>query len=103
MRLALQTRTPIVPFGFIGGGDAIPTVMNAYALGKLFGAPYVPITPYGVAVPLPVRLAVYYGEPMVFQGTGSEDDEVILGYVAQVKSRIATLLEIGREEREAGR
>jgi 1-acyl-sn-glycerol-3-phosphate acyltransferase len=103
MRLALQTRTPIVPFGFIGGGDAIPTVMNAYALGKLVGAPYVPITPYGVAVPLPVRLAVYYGEQMVFQGTGSEDDEVILGYVAQVKARIAALLEIGREEREAGR
>src|SRR6185295_10976404 len=24
MRLALQTRTPIVPFAFVGGGEAIP-------------------------------------------------------------------------------
>ena len=37
-----KTKTPIVPFAFIGGGEAIPTVVNSYALGKLFGAPYVP-------------------------------------------------------------
>jgi 1-acyl-sn-glycerol-3-phosphate acyltransferase len=101
VRLALQTRSPIVPFGFLGGGDAIPTVMNWYSLGKLVGAPYVPITPYGLAIPLPVRLSVHYGEPMMFSGTGSEDDEVINGYVAQVKARIAALMEIGRREREA--
>src|SRR5262249_26933115 len=46
VRLALETKTPIVPFSFIGGGEAIPTIANAYSLGKLFGAPYVPITPY---------------------------------------------------------
>ena len=101
MRLALQTKTPIVPFGFIGGGDAIPTVANAYALGRLFGAPYVPVTPYLLAVPLPVRLSVHYGEPMVVQGTGSEDDEVINGYVEQVKARIASLIEVGRQARRA--
>src|SRR4029077_13360162 len=26
MRLSLRTKTPIVPFGFIGGGEAVPTV-----------------------------------------------------------------------------
>ena len=26
MRLALKTKTPIIPFGFLGGGDAIPTI-----------------------------------------------------------------------------
>src|SRR5262249_23686404 len=60
MRLAMKTKTPIVPFAFIGGGEAIPTIMNSNALGKLVGAPYVPITPYLVTVPLPVRLAIYY-------------------------------------------
>jgi 1-acyl-sn-glycerol-3-phosphate acyltransferase len=100
MRLALSTRTPIVPFGFIGGGDAIPTVMNWYALGKMLGAPYVPVTPYGVAIPLPVRLEVHYGEPMTFEGTGQEDDDVINGYVDQVKARIASLIDAGRTARE---
>jgi 1-acyl-sn-glycerol-3-phosphate acyltransferase len=96
VRLALQTRSPIIPFAFLGGGDAIPTVMNSHALGKLMGAPYVPITPYLLALPLPVRLEVHYGEPLVFSGSGAEDDEVILGYVDQVKARIAALLDAGR-------
>ncbi len=100
MRLALQTKTPIVPFAFIGGGEAIPTIMNSEALGKLIGAPYVPITPYFVALPLPVRVEIHYSEPMIFHGTGSEDDEVIVGYVDQVKARIAELIEVGRRHRE---
>ena len=106
MRLAMKTKTPVVPFAFIGGGEAIPTVMNAYALGKLFGAPYVPITPYLVAMPLPVRLEIYYGEPMRFEGTGSEDDEVIAGYVEQVKNVIAASIEEGvrlRKSKRGGR
>jgi 1-acyl-sn-glycerol-3-phosphate acyltransferase len=100
VRLALKTRTPIVPFGFLGGGEAIPTIVNSYALGKLLGAPYVPITPYLLALPLPVRLEVHYGAPLVFEGDGSEDDEVIAGYVEQVKARIAELIEVGRRHRE---
>ena len=99
MRLALQTKAPIVPFAFVGGGEAIPTVHNSRALGKLVGAPYVPITPWLFTVPLPVRLAIVYGEPMDFDGTGAEDDEVIFGYVEQVKSRIGELIEEGRRIR----
>lgn len=96
MRLALQTGTPVVPFAFLGGGEAIPTVYNATALGGLFGAPYVPVTPYGLALPLPVRLDIVYGEPLRFEGKGSENDEVIAGYVGQVRERIAALIERGR-------
>jgi 1-acyl-sn-glycerol-3-phosphate acyltransferase len=96
VRLAMQTKTPIVPFGFVGGGDAIPTIANSYTLGRLVGAPYVPITPYLLALPLPVRLSVTYGEPMVFSGTGSEDDDVIHGHVEAVKAQIAALVDAGR-------
>lgn len=100
IRLALQTQTPIVPFAFIGGGEAVPTVMNAYALGKLIGAPYVPVTPYLLPVPLPVPLAVHYGEPLRFPGKGREDDDVIFGWVQEVKARISGLIEEGLEARE---
>ncbi len=96
MRLALQTKSPIVPFAFLGGGEAIPTVYNSHALGRLVGAPYVPLTPYGVALPLPVRLDVLYGAPMRFSGDGSEDDEIIAGWVDEVKARIAALIELGK-------
>jgi len=99
MRLALKTRSPIIPFGFVGGGEAIPTITNAYGLGRLLGVPYIPITPWLLPVPLPVRVELTYGEPMIFEGTGTEEDEVIGGYVDQVKARIAALIEVGRQRR----
>ena len=102
MRLALRTRSPIIPFGFAGSGDAVPTVHNSKTLGRLLGVPYVPFTPYGLALPLPARCEVHYGAPLVFEGTGDEEDSVIRGYVDQVKARIAALLEEARLAR-AGR
>jgi 1-acyl-sn-glycerol-3-phosphate acyltransferase len=99
VRLALTTQTPIVPFAFVGGGEAIPTVRNLYALGRLLGAPYVPITPWILPIPRPVPLAIYYGEPIVFSGTGREEDHIIAGYVEQVKARVGELLERGVQER----
>lgn len=99
MRLAMKMKTPIVPFGFLGGGEAVPTVTNAYALGRLFGLPYLPITPWLVAFPIPVKLEIAYSEPMLFEGTGSEEDEVIVENVSKVRARIASLLEDGRRRR----
>lgn len=95
MRLALQTKSPIVPFAFIGGGEAIPTIANLEKTGKLFGLPYLPLTPYLLPIPRPVPLELYYSEPMLFEGTGNEEDSVIQGYVEEVKDRIADLIERG--------
>jgi 1-acyl-sn-glycerol-3-phosphate acyltransferase len=99
MRLALKTKTPIVPFGFIGGGEAVPTVKNSKTLGRLLGVPYVPMTPYGLALPLPVHCQVHYGAPMVFEGSGNEDDATIASHVGQVKASVAALIDHGRAAR----
>lgn len=100
VRLALETRTPIVPFAFIGGGDAIPTVTNLYRLGRVLGVPYVPVTPYGVALPLPVSLQILYGAPIVLKGSPNDSDEIMVRHVEYIKSRIADLIRQGRELRE---
>jgi len=100
VRLAMRTRAPIIPFAFLGGGAAFPTVYNAVTLGRMVGMPYVPFTPYGLPVPLPVKLEVEYGEPLMFQGTGAEADTVIEGYVEQVRTSIAAMIERGRSRRE---
>lgn len=99
MRLALKTKTPIVPLGFVGGGEAVPTIKNSSALGKLLGVPYVPITPYGIAAPLPAKLVVHYGKPLRFEGTGDEEDSVVIGYVNEVKARIAELIASAESDR----
>ena len=101
MRLALQTRTPIVPFAFLGGGDAVPTVANLYKLGKLLGVPYIPVTSYILPIPRRVPLEVYFGEPMTFPGSGNEEDHVIHGYVETVRERISTMLETGERARRS--
>ncbi len=100
MRLALQTRTPIVPFGFVGGGEAIPTIANSYKLGRLIGAPYVPLTPWLLPLPLPARLELSFGRPLKFEGDGNEDDATIEEKVGEVKQRIAELIERGQRSRD---
>lgn len=103
VRLALKTKSPIVPLGFVGGGDAVPTVMNSRTLGKLMGVPYVPITPYGFAAPLPAKLVVHYGKPLLFEGNGDEEDTVVMGYVNEVKARIAELIAAARADRDGSK
>lgn len=103
MRIALQAKAPIVPLAFIGGGEAIPTVYNSELVGRLVGAPYVPFTPYVFPVPRPVDVQVYYGKPMIFEGDGNEEDEVIKGYVDTVKRQIGALIDFGVERREQRR
>jgi 1-acyl-sn-glycerol-3-phosphate acyltransferase len=94
-RLALTTGTPIIPFAFVGGGEAIPTVVNLVKLGHMLGVPYVPLTPWLAPVPRPTSLEIYFDEPILLEGTGNEEDEVIFGHVNRIKQRIATLLDNG--------
>lgn len=92
VRLALRSRTPIVPFAFLGGGDALPTIANLGPLGRFFGLPYIPLTPYLLNIPLPAPLEVRFGEPILLEGDGDEEDDIIEGKVEVVKSEIARLL-----------
>ncbi len=103
MRLALQTNTPIVPLAFIGAEDSLPVIANVKPLARLFGAPYFPVTPYLIPLPMPFPCQIHYSEPMRFEGDGNESDEVIEEYVEQVKQRISGLISHGLESREAGR
>jgi len=100
LRLALSTGSPIVPLAVVGAGDAFPTVANLYKLGKLVGAPYIPIPRYLLPIPRPTTFQILYSAPMTFDGDGTESDDIIAGYVEQVRLRIKWLIEQGRELRE---
>ena len=99
MRLALKTGTPIIPFAFIGGEEALPQIAHLTWLAKLVGTPYWPVTPYIVPFPRPVKCDIFYGEPLHFEGDGNEPDNIIIGYVKIVKKAIRALMAEGLEER----
>jgi 1-acyl-sn-glycerol-3-phosphate acyltransferase len=107
MRLALETRTPIVPVGIVGSEEQQPGLANLRGLGRALGMPAFPITPtfpwlgpLGL-LPLPVRYRIHFGEPLRFEGDAGDEDAVIEEKVEQVRQAIGELLERGRAERAA--
>ena len=99
-RLAMRTKSPVVPFAFVGGEEAVPTVMHAKRLAKLLGAPYLPITPYLLPIPLPVPCKVVFGQPIYLEGDGNEPDDVIALQVAAVREQIEELMRVGLTGRD---
>ncbi len=100
LRLALQTKTPIVPVGFVGGEEMCASLSRMEPLAKLFGVPYIPLTPTLLPLPLPVKVLIGFGEPIRFEGTGNEEDHVIRPMVERVEHAVKALIDEGLELRE---
>lgn len=106
LRLALETGTPIVPVGIVGGEEQSPGLANVRPLGRLIGAPAFPITigfPWlGLAgfLPLPVKFRIHFGEPLQFDGDPADDDAMIETKVEVVKDAIRGLIAEGLEARQ---
>ena len=69
-RLALALDVPIVPVAVVGAEEIYPLVGRAEGVGKLFGMPYLPITPFfpvlGLlgTLPLPTKWYMKFGKPI---------------------------------------
>jgi 1-acyl-sn-glycerol-3-phosphate acyltransferase len=106
MRLALETRTPIVPIGIVGSEEQSPGLANIRSLGRLIGSPAFPITPtfpfLGLAgfIPLPVKFRIHFGSPLVFEGDANEEDAAIAKRVEVVKDEIRRLIDDGLAARK---
>jgi 1-acyl-sn-glycerol-3-phosphate acyltransferase len=109
MRLALQTRAPIVPVAVIGAEEQAPAVADIKPLAKLLGMPALPVIfPHLLPLPLPVKYRIWFGEPMWFEGErdsgddegGDEDDDVVAAHVKKVRNTIARMIEHGLERRK---
>jgi 1-acyl-sn-glycerol-3-phosphate acyltransferase len=106
MRLALETGTPIVPVGVVGGEEQMPSIWNVRSVARFLNMPAFPITPTWPllgplgALPLPVKYRLYFGEPMTFTGDPDDEDRVIGDKVESVREAIEGLLERGLAERK---
>jgi len=104
MRLAMQTKTPIVPIACIGGEEQYISVANLTSMAKVFGMPSLPIMPQlllpGGQLPLPTKYRLYYGEPMHFEGDPDDDDSIIEEKVWLVKATIQSMINRGLKARK---
>lgn len=94
MHLAVGRNTPIVPCGVVGCEETMPAVANIAPLAKLLGIPYAPIAP---PFPLPARVVLNFGTPMVFKPVKTE--EQVTEQVEEVKAAIRRLIDKGLQER----
>ncbi|MCB9506346.1 MAG: acyltransferase family protein [Myxococcales bacterium] len=99
MRLALETDTPIVPIAVVGAEEQIPSVYNARHIGRMLGAPALPVSPT-LVFPLPVKYRIYFGEPMRFSGDPDDEDRAIAAQVREVTSAIEGMIARGLAERD---
>ena len=100
LRLAMRTGTPIVPFGFVGGEEMVPSFSRMEPLARLLGTPYLPLTPTVLPLPLPTKVHLSFGPPMRFEGTGLEEDDRILPAVRSVEGAVKALIDQGLERRK---
>jgi 1-acyl-sn-glycerol-3-phosphate acyltransferase len=105
MRLALETRTPIVPVAIVGSEEQQPGFANLTGLARMLGMPAFPITlgfpwlgPLGM-LPLPVKYRIHFGEAIFFDGDADEEDAAIQERVDVVKHEITAMLKRGVAER----
>jgi 1-acyl-sn-glycerol-3-phosphate acyltransferase len=102
MRLAMETRAPIIPVAVIGAEEQAPAVVDIKPLARLLGFPAMPlIFPQILPLPLPVKYRIWFGEPIEFEGSADEDDEVVAGHVKQVKHTIQRMIAHGLDQRRS--
>lgn len=100
MRLALQSKSPIVPVALVGAEEQAPAVYDIKGLARLLGLPALPVIfPHLVPFPLPVKYRIHFGEPMHFKGAADDDDDIVAAHVSEVKSTIQNMLKEGLEKR----
>jgi 1-acyl-sn-glycerol-3-phosphate acyltransferase len=100
MRLALETRTPIVPVAVIGAEEQSIALFDFKAAARLLGMPALPVTLTGVPLPLPVKYHLHFGQPLQFSGNPDDEDSELERRVREVKAQIQAMINRGLEERQ---
>jgi 1-acyl-sn-glycerol-3-phosphate acyltransferase len=98
---ALRTGTPIIPCSIVGAEEIFPIIGNVPSLARLFGLPYVPITPFFPllgplgAIPLPSKWLIEFGPPVPtheYDAGTAEDPMLVFDLTDQVRQSIQQTL-----------
>ncbi|MFN7131155.1 MAG: acyltransferase, partial [Myxococcales bacterium] len=86
----------------IGAEEQMPQFGRLTRLGRMFGAPYVPVTL--TPLPLPVRYHVWYGEPIPlhrdYAPADADDPQKVREAAGRVRDAVQRLIARGLAERK---
>ncbi len=95
VHMAMRTGTPIVPVGVVGCEETMPSLGNFKPLARLLGLPYLPLM---VPVPLPARVSLHFGAPIVFADDATSEREID-DRANRVKLAVRDLIDQGLADR----
>lgn len=110
VRLALRFGAPVVPVAVVGAEEIYPLVGRLKGLGKLIGAPYLPVTPFFPLLgplgllPLPTKWQIRFGKPILLgQQTGRSklDGTAVRAAAEQVRRRVQAMVRALLRERDS--
>lgn len=94
---ALRAGVPIIPTAIVGAEETYPMIGDARTVARVFGLPYVPITPtfpwlgpLGL-VPLPSKWIIKFGEPIhteEFDEAAADDPMLVFNLTDEVRETI---------------
>jgi 1-acyl-sn-glycerol-3-phosphate acyltransferase len=102
VKLALRTRSPVIPVAVVGAEEAAPMLGKVTWFAKNIGIPWIPVTPtfpwLGPAglLPLPSKWFVQFGEPIDLSsaGPGAAEDRLLVNRLAdQIRTQIQTMID----------
>ena len=93
IKIALRTRAPIVPLAVVGAEEAHVMLANLPRIARLVGVPFFPLLL--LLLPLPVKLYVRFGPPIVLPGTAADanDQHKVDQLNAMVRRRVQQLID----------
>ena len=109
VRLALRFGAPIVPVAVVGAEEIYPLVGRLRGIGKMMGAPYLPVTPFfpllgplGL-IPLPSKWRIRFGKPIILAPTPHDrlDGMAVRAMAEQVRRRVQTMVRGLLKERDS--
>ncbi len=110
VRLAIKTRTPIIPCAVIGSEEIHPILWKSRPLAQLFGLPFIPVTPtfpllgpLGL-IPLPSQWVIQFGKPIHFDTMPTsylEDPLKLHSLTEELRQTIQQMIETGLRARTA--
>ncbi len=111
IKLALRTRSPIIPTAVIGAEEIHPLLYKSTLLARPFGLPYIPITPtlpllgiFGL-IPAPSRWTILFGKPIDFSKSYEPKDaenQLLVNKLSEsVREKIQGMLTQGLKSRRS--